>query len=176
MARPWTFLLILAAGVVADLWTKDAAFEAVPLGTRHEVIADQVYIAPTRNPGAMWSNFQDVPAWLWVVIRGSIALGLLIYYIRNCRVAVWVHLAFAFVLAGAVGNLHDNMFAEQGEVRDFILVYVPMYGWWPTFNIADSMICVGAILLLWHFLRLESPGSKRSKAGDGDASPKVGPA
>lgn len=105
----------------------------------------------------MWSLFQDVPPWLWIVIRGSIALGLLIYFLRlRATLALWVQMAFAAVLAGAVGNLHDNAFAPGGKVRDFIVVWIGTYKW-PTFNIADALICVGAFLLLIHFLRLEEP-------------------
>jgi signal peptidase II len=66
--------------------------------------------------------------------------------------------ALMLVLAGAAGNLWDNLFMEPpsdhpyGEVRDFIDVYFPSIGergWhFPTFNVADSCITVGAVLLL----------------------------
>jgi len=165
MIRPWLFLLVVAGGVAIDLLTKSAAFESVAEYARHEVVQDLFYIAPTRNPGAMWSNFQDVPAWAWVAIRGGIALGLFVYYLKHQRVGLWVHLAFAFVLAGAAGNLHDNIFAQGGQVRDFILVIIPVVDYtWPTFNVADSLICVGAILLLLHFMRAEEPARRQGSA------------
>lgn len=157
MARPLAFTLLLIGGVAADLWTKSEAFERVPEYEAHVVYEGLFEIEPTRNPGAMWSLFQDVPAWLWIVIRGGISLGLFVYYWRHRHgLALWVHLAFAGVLSGALGNLHDNAFAEGGKVRDFIVVWIGTYKW-PTFNIADSLICVGALLLLIHFLRLEEP-------------------
>jgi len=56
------------------------------------------------------------------------------------------------VLGGAVGNLIDRLFRENGGVVDFVDVY---YGsWhWPAFNVADSAICVGAVMLVWSTLR-----------------------
>jgi len=164
MVRPLVFILLVAGGVAADLWTKNDAFARVPEHTAHVVIEGYVEIEPTRNPGAMWSLFQDVPAWLWIIIRGSISLGLLIYFLRvRETLAAWVQLAFGSVLAGALGNLHDNAFAEGGKVRDFIVVWIGSYKW-PTFNIADALICVGAFLLLIHFMRLEDP-SKDARGG-----------
>ena len=153
MARSVLFLLILTGGVAADLWTKTLAFERVPEGTTH-VVADGLFeIEPTRNPGAMWSLLQEVPATMWVIIRGAISLGLFVYFLRQRRhLGVWTHLAFGAVLAGALGNLHVNIWAFGGMVRDFIVMYIGTYKW-PTYNVADSLICVGAILLLFHFLR-----------------------
>jgi signal peptidase II len=61
------------------------------------------------------------------------------------------------VLSGALGNLYDNLFLDDphdahpfGKVRDFIDVYFAAFDWhFPTFNVADSCITVGAILLLY---------------------------
>ncbi|HVS19039.1 MAG TPA: signal peptidase II, partial [Planctomycetota bacterium] len=69
------------------------------------------------------------------------------------RLLAW---ALVLVLAGAVGNLYDNLFtaarregARFGEVRDFIDVYFGLWDWhFPTFNVADACISVGAVLLL----------------------------
>ncbi|MEE2711793.1 MAG: signal peptidase II [Planctomycetota bacterium] len=169
MLRPLLFLLVLTGGVTADLWSKAAAFESVPEHTTHVVSEGLLAIEPTRNPGAMWSLFQEVPAWIWILIRGSIALGLLLYFLRHRgEMGLWVQLAFAGVLAGAVGNLHDNAFAEGGMVRDFIVMWIGSYKW-PTYNVADSLICVGAILLLIYFFRLEEPEKVRSKVKAVDA-------
>ena len=81
---------------------------------------------------------------------------------------LWLQLASARVLAGAVGNLHDNAFAEGGIVRDFIVMWIGSYKW-PTYNVADSLICVGAIHLLIYFFRLEEPEKVRSKVKAVDA-------
>ncbi len=68
----------------------------------------------------------------------------------------WVTAAFVLILAGALGNLYDNLFlAEPGSghpfglVRDFIDVYFRAFDWhFETFNVADSCICVGAAILV----------------------------
>jgi signal peptidase II len=154
MTRPWIFFSILALGVAADLLTKAWAFEWVAPGGMKAVFGEWFHIAPTRNPGAMWSLFQDVPPWVWVVVRGSIAVALFTYYVRHGQGPLHAHLGFSLVLAGAVGNLSDNLFAPAGMVRDFVMVDLGFYVW-PTFNVADSMICVGAGLLLVFFLGQE---------------------
>jgi signal peptidase II len=72
-----------------------------------------------------------------------------VYWTRP-RMTWWANVAFAFVVAGALGNLYDNAFAQDGRVRDFILLI--FWGWrFPVFNIADSMITIGAPLLLLFF-------------------------
>ncbi len=142
------FLLILISGVVADLWTKSWAFERVPSAwsPRIELIPGFFYIGHAKNDGAMWSLFQGLPSWIWVALRGSVSALILGWYWTRPRLPFMAHVAFGLILAGALGNLHDNIFGD-GRVRDFLLVW---FGSWPfpMFNLADSMICVGAGLML----------------------------
>ena len=162
--RLWLFFSLVVVGVVVDLWTKHLAFEAVPDATapRIPVIDGFFYLAHVRNPGAMWSLFQDVPAIAWILIRGAVTLALLGYYLRQPRVHPLIELAFGLVLAGALGNLHDNVFAEGGQVRDFILWV--FWGWpFPVFNVADSMISVGATLLFLHLLITDIASLRRRR-------------
>ncbi len=157
MARSLVFFVVFCAGLGLDLWSKDAAFRAVPssYAPRIPVIDGFFYIAHAKNPGAMWSQFQDFPRWVWIVLRGGVALVLAGYLARHhARFPLFVHVAFAFVLAGALGNLHDNALLDHGCVRDFLLFV--FWGWpFPTFNVADSLIFCGAVLLLFYFAFLD---------------------
>jgi signal peptidase II len=59
----------------------------------------------------------------------------------------WLACALALVLGGAVGNLMDRLFRSDGGVVDFIDIYYATWHW-PAFNVADSAISVGAVMLL----------------------------
>jgi len=56
-------------------------------------------------------------------------------------------LALALVIGGAIGNVIDRL--REGAVMDFILVYWPDVFYWPAFNLADSFITVGVVLLIY---------------------------
>jgi signal peptidase II len=74
------------------------------------------------------------------------AILLIFYYLRVSRIQESsLILALAFILAGAVGNLIDRV--RFGEVVDFLDVYIGSYHW-PAFNVADSAISVGAVILI----------------------------
>lgn len=145
------FVLIVAAGLALDLWSKDAAFKALEAARADIVVIDGFfYMHPVRNPGMAWSLFQNVDRRVWVAIRGVLAIVLIGVWWTRPRISWWGNFAFAFVIAGALGNLYDNMLTADGRVRDFILLYF----WgrpFPVFNVADSMITVGAPLLLLFF-------------------------
>lgn len=144
------FLTVLVSMVALDLWSKAWAFAALD-GPRDVIVVWEgvLRLKEVENPGMMWGMAQDVPAWLWVVIRGGVLTGLLWYYVSGPRRGAMAQLAFGLVAAGAIGNVYDNVFTGpslfEGKVRDFIDFY-----WFefPTFNVADSCICVGAPLLL----------------------------
>jgi signal peptidase II len=75
--------------------------------------------------------------------------------------------ALVLVLAGAVGNLYDNLFLARegetfGQVRDFVDVYFTAWDWhFPTFNVADSCISVGAVLLFVSSFAKSTPSDAR---------------
>jgi signal peptidase II len=147
------FCAIVVIGVAADLWTKYAAFQAIERvpGRREIVVVDDFFhLYKMQNPGMAWSLLQKVDHRVWIVVRGILSIVLIAVYWTRPRMAWWANAAFALVVAGALGNLYDNAFAENGHVRDFMLLI--FWGWrFPVFNLADSMITVGAPLLLLYF-------------------------
>ena len=100
------------------------------------------------NPGAAFSFLSDASGWQRWFFSGLAVLiiGVLVVWLRRLRPGQSrVALALALILGGAAGNLIDRVL--YGHVIDFIDLY---YGtWhWPTFNIADSAITLGAVLLI----------------------------
>lgn len=153
--RGHLIFFITALGLLAlDLWSKEKAFSTVPPHGAIQVWEGVLEFRLTLNPGMMWGGFQNVPALWWVAIRGLVFVGLMWLYFSLPQHGRLVQLAFGLVTAGALGNVYDNIFSGldqaggrlfSGAVRDFIRFY-----WFefPTFNVADSCICVGAPLLL----------------------------
>jgi signal peptidase II len=151
------FLAIVVIGVAVDLWSKDAAFAAIEKNRGEIVVVEGFFhLYPMRNPGMAWSLLQGVDRRVWIVVRGILSLVLIAVYWTRPRMPGWGNVAFAVVVAGAIGNLYDNVFAKDGRVRDFILL---IFGGWrfPVFNLADSMITIGAPLLLLFFAEGKPP-------------------
>ncbi len=109
----------------------------------------------TYNTGAAFSFLRDAGGWQrWLFAALSMGVGVfIVFWLRRIpREHKWLGCALALVLGGAVGNLIDRLFRADGGVVDFIDIY---YGtWhWPAFNIADSAISVGAVMLLLSAIR-----------------------
>lgn len=161
------FFSLILIGLALDLWTKAWAFDAVkigPFGPEEISVIDGFFsITKVRNPGAMWGIGQDVPAIAWIALRGTISVGLLIFVLRQKLLSSWLVMAFGLILAGALGNLHDNVFAEDGMVRDF--VHWIFWGWsFPAFNVADACITVGATILFFNFLAADYRAFRAKRA------------
>src|SRR5207302_9836252 len=102
----------------------------------------------TRNTGAAFSIF-PTGSWAFAAIALVVSAGIVVYYRRVAGGPVVLRLALGLVLGGALGNLIDRV--RLGYVIDFIDLR-----WWPVFNLADSAIVVGVVLLaLQSLVRLE---------------------
>lgn len=174
--RPWFWSPIVPL-VVLDLWSKAWAFTYVPLhgetmgGYGPEVVVwsgpISFHLVNYWNTGTIWGLFQS---WtLPLVLLRCVAIGVILY-IALRRLSPQRRLAqflLGLVMAGAIGNLYDNLTERSGGVRDFLLFFIGTPGdrtAFPAFNVADSCITVGAIalflLLLAHDLRRKR-GSRR---------------
>jgi signal peptidase II len=105
------------------------------------------------NKGAAFSFLNSASGWqTWFfgVIAFLVSIGILVWLTRLKAGERWVAIALSFIVGGALGNLWDRV--SYGQVIDFIQLYVSHY-YWPTFNIADSAICIGAAILFWNALR-----------------------
>lgn len=117
-----------------------------------------------ENPAAAFSLTRSFPDWFrrpfLLIVSGVASLFFLIWYFRIKEDDILLLTSFCLIMAGAAGNLIDR--ATLGYVIDFIDVhgeFLGFPGWhWPTFNIADSCIVVGAIGILIRSIT----GSKKS--------------
>ncbi|WP_284155299.1 signal peptidase II [Sulfuricystis multivorans] len=104
------------------------------------------------NPGASFSFLAQAGGWqkwFFILLALSVSIGL-VWMIRKHAQETLQPLAFALILGGAIGNLIDRL--RFAAVVDFLDFHVA--GWhWPAFNLADSAITIGVILLLWQQLR-----------------------
>lgn len=112
------------------------------------------------NPGAAFSFLADAGGWQrWFFVALALGIGaLIIHWLwRLPREEKLVAASLSLILGGAVGNLIDRLW--HGHVIDFLDFYYGRYHW-PAFNIADSAITIGAILLIAEALFL----SRKSRA------------
>jgi signal peptidase II len=136
-------LLIIAL----DRITKIAVARAIPLGEAHVVIPKVFRITHVLNTGAAFSLFGDSASpervrWLLVGFSLIAAIIVAIVLVRMGRRITATTFGLALILGGAIGT---------GAVIDFFEVHIVHYHW-PDFNVADSCIVVGGILLVLHSL------------------------
>lgn len=147
-ARTIHFLLALLI-VLLDRWTKRLVAARIGLYSQVQIIPGFFRITHTENTGAAFSLFADSPShWKTVLLIGFSLVAMVIVSVllwKQTRALTITGVALAFILGGAVGNLWDRV--ASGRVVDFLLFYVREHQW-PVFNLADSAIVVGAILLV----------------------------
>ena len=104
------------------------------------------------NSGAAFSFLANAGGWqrIFFIVLALIVAIYLIFYILKSNYSILSGIGFSFILGGALGNLINRIFV--GKVLDFIDAYYQVYHW-PTFNVADSFITIGVILIFVnHFL------------------------
>ncbi|MCY3773859.1 MAG: signal peptidase II [Gemmatimonadetes bacterium] len=146
MAKP---VIVCAGIVILDQLTKIAVQQWMTLYQSYPLIGDVVQFTYIRNPGAAF-GITFGGRWLYLVLS-IVACAVMIYYLARLPVAERRgRYAIMTVLGGALGNLIDR--ALYGEVTDFIDIGAGAYRW-PIFNVADSAVTIGIILL---FTRLSA--------------------
>jgi len=160
--RPWplTWLLISAGIILADWQTKQWVSEALVL-YRPQEVTSWLNITLAHNYGAAFSFLSDAGGWqrwFFVVLASGVSLVLTVWLLRLPREEWLTGLALGLVIGGAIGNLVDRI--QLGYVVDFIDVHFK--GWhYPAFNVADSAITVGVILLLIDGLFLSAARNRK---------------
>ncbi len=102
-----------------------------------------------HNTGAAFSFLDDQNGWQrWFlsIVTILISTGLVIWFCSLRGSQIWMRCAICFILAGAIGNLLDRVIL--GYVVDFIQLYWRNW-YWPAFNLADTSICVGAVMVVF---------------------------
>lgn len=167
LSRYVLFCSIAAGGCLADLITKSCIF-----AWRGEPHNDNIWwlwsgyigIETARNPGALFGMGRGY-GWLFFTLSIGAAVGIVYWlFVRRAARDLPLTTALGMIMGGIFGNLYDRAgFGHsldghyKSEVRDWILFRYGEYTW-PNFNIADSLLVVGACLLMWHaFVRKEKP-------------------
>ena len=175
--------LAVALLVAIDLWSKAGVFAALEGASdlvrdshghaRWHVLGPSVEwftFMRSENAGAAFGRFASMPH---LLIGGRVlAVAFLSYLLyRSPTGRGWFSAAIVLVLSGALGNLYDNLFLSSsdghpyGKVRDFIDVYFTHWDThFPTFNVADSCITVGAVILLLTGVRGENGEDSEERA------------
>jgi signal peptidase II len=137
---------------LADQASKAWAVKTLHFGEERVVIRGFLQFIYTENPGIAFGQLQEggkFGRWFFVVLAVLAAIAVFYYFMRTPRNDDRVLGACALLLAGIAGNLTDR--ARLGYVIDFIVLHAGDYHW-PTFNIADASITVGALLLAYDLI------------------------
>jgi len=161
LGKPALALLVLAVVVTLDVATKWWIVNNMSYHETISVIGDVVRLTYTHNPGAAFGINIGEHSRIFFLVLSIVALGVLAGIYRSTPATDRLRLlAVALVGSGAIGNIIDRLRYERGVV-DFLDVGIGSHRWW-VFNVADSAVTVGAILLLVSFLLEE--GRERSSA------------
>lgn len=157
----WPWVLLITVIISLDQLSKLLAEAYLPLYQPHSLLP-LLNLKLVYNPGAAFSFLSQAGGWqrwFFLALSLGISIVLAVWLTRLEASEKWTRLALSLILAGAAGNLIDR--ALYGHVIDFIDFFYPSADGclllfvsigenchWPTFNIADSVISVGAVLLL----------------------------
>ncbi|MFJ5761758.1 signal peptidase II [Neobacillus sp. NPDC093182] len=157
------YYLIAIFIILLDQVTKWMIVTKMYLGESIPIIEDFLYITSHRNRGAAWGILQG-QMWFFYVITAIVIIAI-IYYIQKEAKGKWLlGVSLAFMLGGAIGNFIDRLFRK--EVVDFIHTYIFNYNF-PVFNIADSALVIGVVLLMIQMLRDERETKEKSYGENG---------
>lgn len=142
------YLFIILAIIIADQASKWLVTRFMPLDTVRDVIKGCFRLWHVRNSGAVWGLFSGHDGGLVPGIITALAMaGLLVvafFFLRADSRSRLELAAYALILGGALGNIIDRL--RLGYVVDFLDAYIKSQHW-PTFNVADSCITIGVLLL-----------------------------
>jgi signal peptidase II len=139
----FAFLIALTV-LLIDQLSKGIVTKTMELGQSIPVIANVFHITYWRNPGAAF-GILAYRTEFFIIIGTLVAVGIIIALLKLPPGKHLLKVALAMLLGGAIGNLIDRV--RIGYVIDFFDFRI-----WPVFNIADSAIVIGVILLAWFLL------------------------
>jgi len=158
MSKTSFVTLVTGSVVVLDQLTKWFVRHEMPLYESIPVIDGFFSITHASNPGGAFSLLAGISQGIRVpffFVAAATAICVLVYFLRQIPTEQrWLLFAVAGVLGGAIGNLIDRI--AFGQVTDFLLLYWRQYQW-PAFNVADSFITVGVVILVAHSLFSRQP-------------------
>jgi signal peptidase II len=152
------FLFVSLAVIVLDQWSKWLVEVHLPHSAAHPLVPGLLNLTHVRNTGVAFGLFASQGmtggGWLLTILGIAALTAVGIYFWFAPPRDRLLLTALALVVGGAVGNLIDRV--SSGAVTDFIDVYVGLHHW-PSFNIADSAISIGIVLMAIDSFRSRKP-------------------
>lgn len=142
------WLLLSVAIIVADQISKLVVLDHFRLHETLPLIEGLLNLTLAFNEGAAFSFLSDAGGWQrwFFTVLAIVVTTILVVWLKRTEQSDWrTALPLALVVGGAIGNVIDRI--RLGHVVDFIDVHYGTWAW-PAFNVADSAISVGAVLLL----------------------------
>lgn len=152
------FVITIVSGVVADIVSKWFVFSQLDRFKKVTLIPGLLNIIRSENEGVVFGMFPG-KATIFIFLSFLAIAAIVFVYIKSDKNIFGSNIALGLILAGALGNLWDRMWFKY--VRDFIDLHLGHKYHWPTFNVADSLICVGISLMF--FSSFSSSRHKKSE-------------
>lgn len=156
----WLWLAALV--ILLDQLSKLAVLQWLPFGYPGQSLMPYINLVHVYNKGAAFSFLADQPGWqrwFFTLFALGVSAVLLVWLRKLPAAARWSPVAYSLIIGGALGNLIDRL--AYGHVVDFIDFHVGQWHY-PAFNLADSAICVGAVMIVLEGLLFRRP----QRAGD----------
>ena len=142
-------IIILAIVVAIDLISKYYIQSIMTLGDSTMIIKDFFYLTFVHNYGAAWGMLSGKMELFFVItIVVLVVIGYILFTTDHKKTLL--RIALVVILGGTLGNFYDRV--VFGYVRDFLNFYPLGYDF-PVFNVADSALTIGYVLLAWYLLR-----------------------
>ena len=146
---------LVAIGLFLDLWTKEWMQHRLGMDPSNPHQSESIEVIPgffrfegNWNEGITFGLAAGHTNPI-LIFTGLACLGIFVALLFTRSPSRLLHVSLALILGGAIGNLYDRF--TWHKVRDFVVLYVKDHQW-PAFNVADSCIVVGVILILWREL------------------------
>jgi signal peptidase II len=158
------FYYIIALIIIAfDQWTKWLIVKKMDLGESIEVIRNFIYITSHRNRGAAWGILEG-QMWFFYVITAVVIIAIIYYIQKMAKESKLLGISLGLMLGGAIGNFIDRVFRQ--EVVDFM--HTIWFGYhFPIFNVADSSLVIGVILVMIYMLLEERKAKEKTNGESG---------
>ncbi len=149
------WISIIANVFFLDIFTKLLVKRFVPFYGEKVIIHNFFSITNIVNRGTVFGFFSTYGSrslyYVFLILSISAFLLILYVFFRTPSNEIIANLSFSFIIGGALGNIFDRI--VNGGVTDFIDIYYGSFRW-PTFNLADSFITIGAILIIGEMILL----------------------
>ncbi|WP_434303122.1 signal peptidase II [Clostridium botulinum] len=145
-------IIILILGIVLDRISKIWALNTLASGKDIVIIKNLFSLSYLENRGAAFGIFQNRLIFL-SLITAIVILGVVHFIVKYKPTSKLLKIALSLIISGAIGNLIDRIYYKF--VVDFIMLHYKDVYFFPTFNVADTLVVIGTILLAIYILKEE---------------------